>query len=73
MTREQIREAIREMDCLDRKEADALAELIYEANERRTEYTGTDAYKKAAAVIDWMFAADKITFSNKMDLRDLIL
>ena len=73
MTRDQIKEEIKEMDCLERFEIEALADLIYQANERKVDYTGTDAYKKAAAVIDWLYEADRITLINKLDMRELLL
>jgi len=69
MTQEQIRNAIIEMDCLDRKEANALAGLIFEAME-----TGAkEKIQAAAAVIEFLASADRITLANRMDMLDLFI
>ena len=69
MTQEQIREAITEMDCLDRKEANALAGLIFEAME-----TGAkEKIQAAAAVIKFLASADRITLTNRLDMLDLFI
>ncbi len=69
MTQEQIREAITEMDCLDRKEANALAGLICEAME-----TGAkEKIQAAAAVIKFLASADRITLTNRLDMLDLFI
>lgn len=69
MTQEQIRNAINEMDCLDRKEANALAGLIFEAME-----TGSkEKIQAAAAVIKFLDSADRITLANRMDMLDLFI
>ena len=67
MTKETIRKTIKEMDCLDRKEEEEMADLIFEANEKRTE----EAISKAAAILDWLHKTDRITLSNYLDMRDL--
>ena len=61
MTKETIKKALREMDCLEGKEIEALAELIHK-----------DKREEAHAVIDWLFMADRITLENKLDMKDLI-
>ena len=68
MTREQIREAIIEMDCLSAMEADVLAGEMYNAIEKNTE----EARQRALAIIDWLNMTDRIYFKNYLDLRDLI-
>ena len=68
MTKETIREAIKEMDCLERKETEILADMIFEANEKRTE----EAINKAAEILDWLHKTDRITLSNYLNMRDLI-
>ena len=68
MTKETIRKAIKEMDCLDRKETEAMADLIFEANEKRNE----EAINKVADILDWLHKTDRITLSNYLDMRDLI-
>lgn len=68
MTREQIAEAIREMDCLEQKEREALAGLLYEAREKQTQ----EAIGKAMAVIDWLYQTERITLINGLEMRDLI-
>ena len=68
MTQGQIREAITEMDCLDMKEAKALAGIIFQAMETRKE----EKIQVAAVVIDFLTSADRITLANRMDLLDLI-
>jgi len=69
MTQEQIRNAIIEMDCLDRMEANALAGMIFEAME-----TGAkEKIQAAAAVIEFLASADRITLANRMDMLDLFI
>lgn len=69
MTQGQIREAIIEMDCLDRKEANALAGMIFEAME-----TGDkEKMQAAAAVIKFLASADRITLTNRLDMLDLFI
>lgn len=67
MTREQIREAIIEMDCLNRKEADELATMIFRAAETGKE----EDRQKVTAVIDWLYATDSITLLNGLEMKDL--
>ena len=67
MTREQIREAIIEMDCLNRKETDELATMIFRAAE-----TGKEEDRlKVTAIIDWLYATDSITLRNGLEMKDL--
>ena len=68
MTREQIREAIIEMDCLSAMEADVLAGEMYNAIEKNTE----EDRQRVLAIIDWLNMTDRIYFKNYLDLRDLI-
>lgn len=68
MTREQIREAIIEMDCLSAMEADVLAGEMHNAIEKNTE----EARQRALAILDWLNMTDRIYFKNYLDLRDLI-
>lgn len=69
MTQEQIRKAITEMDCLDGKETNALAGMIFEAME-----TGAkEKIQAAAAVIEFLSSADRITLANRMDMFDLFI
>ena len=69
MTQGQIRNAIIEMDGLDRKEANALAVLIFEAMETRDK----EKIQAAAAVIEFLASADRITLANRMDMLDLFI
>lgn len=69
MTQGQIRDAIIEMDCLDGMEANVLAGLIFEAME-----TGAkEKIQAAAAVIEFLANADRITLANRMDMLDLFI
>ena len=66
MTKEQIKEAIKEMDCLEEKEAAILAGVIFEAA------NGTEEKRQAAtAVINFLYDADRITMANRLDMIDL--
>lgn len=66
MTKDQIKEAIKEMDCLEEKEASVLAGIILEAA------NGTEEKRKAATtVINFLYNADRITMANKLDMIDL--
>jgi len=67
MTREQIREAIIEMDCLKQKEAETLATMIFRAAETGKE----EDRQKVTAVIDWLYETDSITLRNGMEMKDL--
>ena len=67
MTREQIREAIIEMDCLDQKEADTLATMIHKAVETGKE----EDRQKATTIIDWLYETYSITLRNWMEMKDL--
>lgn len=67
MTREQIREAIIEMDCLNRKETDEMATMIFRATETGKE----EDRQKVTAIIDWLYATDSITLRNGLEMKDL--
>jgi hypothetical protein len=67
MTRTEIKNTLTEMDFLESKETEALADFILNAMERKP-----GAQEKAAAVLDWLYAADRIELKHLLDLRDLI-
>lgn len=67
MKRTEIKNMLTEMDFLLTGEMEALADLIYDAMERKP-----GAIEKAAAVLDWLYMADRIEFKHKLDLQDLI-
>ena len=67
MTRKEIKNTLTEMDFMDSKETEALADYIWYAMENKP-----GAKVKAAAVLDWLYAADRIEFKHLLDLRDLI-
>ena len=66
MTKDQIKEAIEQMDCMHEKEASVLAGIILEAA------NGTEEKRQAATtVINFLYNADRITMANKLDMIDL--
>lgn len=67
MTRTEIKETLTEMDFMDSKETEALTDLIWNAMERKQ-----GAQEKAAAVLEWLYTADRIEFKHLLDLKDLI-
>ena len=67
MTRTEIKDMLTEMDALLTGEMEALADMIYDAMEEKP-----GAKEKAAAVLDWLYTADRIEFKHKLDLQDLI-
>ena len=67
MTREQIREAITEMDCMSEIEADTLSMMIHKAIESGREKDR----QKVTTVIDWLFDTDSITLRNELEIKDL--
>ena len=66
MTRKQIKDMLTEMDFLLTGEMEALAELIFHAMKNEP-----GAREKAATVLNWLYAADRIELKDKMDLMDL--
>lgn len=67
MTRGQIKEMLAEKDFLLTGEMEALADMIFYAIEDKP-----GAREKAAAVIEWLYAADRIFLNDRNDLLDLI-
>lgn len=67
MTRGQIKEMLAEKDFLLTGEMEALADMIFYAIEEKP-----GAREKAAAVIEWLYIADRIYLNDRNDLLDLI-
>ena len=66
MTKGQIKEMLAEKDFLLTGEMEALADIIFYAIEDKP-----GAREKAAAVIEWLYAADRIFLNDRNDLLDL--
>ena len=66
MTKEQIKEILKEKDFLMTGETEVLAEMIFDARENKP-----GARERAAAVLGWLYLTDRIYLNDRNDLMDL--